>query len=78
MLAAAIRIDRLIEGNVGALVGADDRLGQLRRDDGLERLHLVAGPAVIEGFVGEALVAAARIGARAAAVQRVFVHSVGL
>jgi hypothetical protein len=74
VLAAAIGIDRLVEGDVRAVVDGDDRLRQLWRDDRLKRTHFLCGPAVIEGFSGKALVAAARIAARAPAIQRVFGH----
>jgi len=48
MFAAAIRIDGLIEGNVGRIVVRDDRTALLDTHRGLEsRDLLIRGPAVV-------------------------------
>ena len=49
MLAAAIGIDRLIEGNVGRVVGGDDLLRRFDEHRRLERRQVVERlPAIVE------------------------------
>src|SRR5882757_775600 len=68
MLAAAIRINRTVEANVGGVVARDHLAGGVDRDRGLERWQFVeALPAVVEGNPGLGLEAAAGVGLRAAA-----------
>ncbi len=70
VLAAAIRIDRAIEGNVGRIVAGDDLAGGVDRHRGLKRRQLVqALPAVIESDAGQRLETPGRVrhGAAAAA-----------
>ena len=56
VLAAAIGVDRAVEGNVGQIVTGDDGLRPFERDFRLERLELFAGtPAVVELFARLAL-----------------------
>ena len=70
VLAAAIRIDRTVEGNVRRIVAGDDLARRIDRHRGLERRQfLQALPAVVEGDARQRLVTAGRIrhGAAAAA-----------
>src|ERR1041385_5872589 len=68
MLAAAVRIDRAIEADVGRIVAGDHLSSRVERHRGLERRQLVeALPAIVEGDPGFRLVAAAGIGLRATA-----------
>ena len=67
VLAAAVGIDRAVEGDVGRLVAGDDRLGLLPGDLGRERLgRLVAGPAVVERLALFEFETAGGVGRRAA------------
>src|SRR5688572_28599959 len=56
VLAAAVRVDRLREADVGRVVMRDDRARALDRHAGLEfpRVGLVRGPAVVERFARHA------------------------
>src|SRR3984957_15162084 len=68
VLAAAIRIDRAVEGNVRRIVAGDDLARRIRRHRGLERRQfLKALPAVVEGNPRQRLIAARRIRQAAAA-----------
>ena len=68
VLAAAIGIDRAVEGNVRRLVAGDDLARGVDRHRGLERRQLLqALPAVVEGDARDRLVAAGGVGQRAAA-----------
>ena len=72
VLAAAVRIDRLVEGDVRALVARDDGAGRLDVHVGAERLQLAeALPAVVERDAPLALEAARVVRARAAAAPQV-------
>ena len=72
MLAAAIGIDRAVEGDVGRLVAGDDLARGVDRHGGLERRQLFeALPAVVEGDPRDRLVAAGGIRQRAAAAPAV-------
>ena len=63
MLAAAIRIDRPVEADIGRFVAGDDRFGLLPRDLGHQWLRrFVARPAVIEIFAFLKLEAARGVG----------------
>jgi hypothetical protein len=67
MLAAAIGIDRAVEGNIGRLVAGDDRLRRLDEHRGLERRQLLQRlPAVVEQRPRLPLIAARLVIARAA------------
>src|SRR5436309_6993110 len=51
MLAAFVRVDRPVEGDIGGIVACDDRAARLGRDDRFERgklLLLEASPSVVE------------------------------
>src|SRR5690606_33208374 len=49
MLAAAIRIDRAVETDIGRIVAGDDRARSVDRHAGLERRQLIeALPAIVE------------------------------
>jgi hypothetical protein len=53
MLAAAVRIDRAIEGDIGRVVTGDDLAGGIDRDCRLERRQIFdLLPTVIEGDAG--------------------------
>ena len=68
VLAAAIGIDRAVEGDVRRIVAGDDLARRVDRHRGLERRQFVeALPAVVEGDARERLVAAGGIRQRAAA-----------
>ena len=68
VLAAAIGIDRAVEGDVRRLVAGDDLARRVDRHRGLERRQFFeALPAVVEGDARDRLVAARGIGKRAAA-----------
>src|SRR3546814_8998285 len=68
MLAAAIGIDRAVEGNVGRLVPGDDVPRAVFMQHGLQRRGLFqVVPAVIFGLARFAVVATAHTGDRAAA-----------
>ncbi len=59
VLAAAIGVDRAVEGNVGGVVPGDDLTGGVDGHRGLERRQLLETlPAIIEGDASERLVAA--------------------
>ncbi len=68
MLAAAIRIDRLIERNVRRVVARDDRARRFRLHDRGERrqFFVETAPAVVDGFAARRLEAPGRIRHRAA------------
>ncbi len=67
VLAAAIGIDRAVEGDVGAVVARDDGARRLLAHLGLEGVEVAqALPAVIEGLALLRLEAAGRVRARAA------------
>jgi hypothetical protein len=70
MLAAAIGIDRAVEGDVGRIVPRDDAAGAVARVDGVEpgRHGIGAAPAVVEGDALLGLEAAARVAGGAAAL----------
>lgn len=74
VLAAAIGIDRLAEGNVGRVIAGDHALRALFGDAGLRAWRFViqqrALPAVVLGVVADAFEAAFRIGGGAAALVR--------
>src|SRR6185437_4745233 len=72
MLAAAIGIDRAVEGDVGRVVPGDDGAGGVARIGGVEpaRLGIGAAPAVVEGGALLRLEAPAGIADRAAAFAR--------
>src|ERR1700692_2113642 len=68
MLAAAIWIDRAVEGNVRRIVAGDDLARRVRRYRGLERWQILkALPAVVEGNPRQRLIAARRVRQCAAA-----------
>src|SRR6202795_737951 len=68
MLAAAIRIDRPVEADIGGLVAGNDLARGIERDRGLERRQFIETlPAVVEGDTRFRLEAAAGVGLRAAA-----------
>ena len=68
VLAAAIGIDRAIEGNVRRIVAGDDLAGGVDRHAGLERRQfLELLPAVVEGDARQRLVTPGRVRMRAAA-----------
>src|SRR6185437_2906305 len=67
MLAAAIRIDRLLEGNIRGIVARDDRACRLGAHLGCDRVgQLVAIPAVVDALGATLEVARRRIAERAA------------
>ena len=67
VLAAAVGIDRAVEGNVGRLVAGDDRSRLLPGDLGCERLgRFVLGPAVVERLAPLDLETAGGVGRGAA------------
>src|SRR5512145_107007 len=72
MLASAIRVDRLVERDVGRVVARDDRLRGFARDLGADRRQrfLVAPPTVVDRLALERLVAALEVGWRAASLGR--------
>ena len=72
MLAAAIRIDRLVEGNVRRVVARDDRARRLRLHDRRERRQLLIeiAPAVVDFFGARRLEAPGGIRHRAAPAAR--------
>ena len=74
MLAAAIRIDRLLERYVRARIGRNDRLRQFRRDDRLKGRDLVGAPPVVISLSREPFVAAIGVGARPSPPQWVLIH----
>src|SRR5262249_57086642 len=66
MLAAAIGVDRTVEGNVGGIVAGDGLAGGIDGHRGLERWQFLETlPAVIEGDACERLVAAGGVRLRA-------------
>ena len=68
MLAAAIRVDRAVEADIGRVVAGDHLARGVDRDRGLERRQVVeALPAVVEGDPRLGLEAAAVVGLGAAA-----------
>ncbi len=68
MLAAAVRVDRTIEADIGRIVAGDDLARGIDRDRGLERRQFIeALPAVVERDARLGLEAPAGIGLRAAA-----------
>src|SRR2546430_2252931 len=68
VFAAAIGIDRAVEGDVGRIVAGDDLAGRIDRDRGLERRQLLeALPAVVEARPCQRLVTARGIRLRPAA-----------
>ena len=72
VLAAAIGVDRAVEGNVGRLVAGDDLARLLDLHLGAERRQLLErAPFVVEGLARLRLVAAGDVGLRAAPVPAV-------
>ena len=68
VLAAAIRIDRTIEGNVGRVVARNDPARRIERHVGLERRQVFQYlPAVIERDARERLISSRRVGHSTAA-----------
>ena len=68
VLAAAIGIDRAVEGNVGGIVAGDDLPRRVDRHRRPERRQILdAQPTVIEGDAGQRLEASGAVGDRAAA-----------
>jgi len=70
VLAAPIGIDRLVKGNIGAVVAGDYGPGHVRLDHGSQRLRrlVVAGPAIVERLLLTAQKPACGIGSGAAAL----------
>ena len=78
MLAAAVGVDRLVETDVGAVVGGDDALGRLAVDLGREGLQLgEAFPAIVEGLAQLGLEAPDAVGARAPAAAPLAIDWIG-
>ncbi len=72
VLAAAIGIDRAVEGNVGRFVAGDDGSRSLQRDLGFEgRRRLVRRPAVVEVLAAQKLEPPRDVRGRAAAAPAV-------
>src|SRR2546429_2854637 len=68
MLAAAVRVDRAVEADIGRVVAGNDLASGIERDRGLERRQfLEALPAVVECEPRLSLETAAGVGLRAAA-----------
>src|SRR3546814_19105281 len=78
MLAAAIGIDRAVEGNVGRLVPGDDVPRAVFMQPGLQRLSLLQiVPAVIFGLARFAVLATAHTGNSAAAAPGIRLPMIG-
>src|SRR5947209_4487461 len=68
MFAAAVRIDRSIEADIGRVVAGDDLAGGIDRYRGFEwRKFVETLPSVVEGNPRLSLETSARVGLRAAA-----------
>src|SRR5258708_7424995 len=68
MLAAAVRVDRTVEADIGRVVAGNHLAGGIGRDRGLERRQFVeALPAVVECEPRLSLETAGGVGLRAAA-----------
>ena len=75
VFAAAIRIDRLVEGHIGGLIVGDHRSGLIRLHDGGDSFDdIVLPPAVVLGVHGRLSIAAFSVRECAAAFERVRVH----
>src|SRR5258708_24954026 len=73
VLAAAIGIDRLLEGDVRRIVAADDRAGRFRAHLGGDGIgYFCVVPAVVDRLVDQPGVASRRIGAGATTLERAF------
>src|SRR6185369_15385992 len=74
VLAAAVRVDRAVEADVGRVVARNDRARALDGDLGLELAlrPLVRGPAVVERLARRAFETALQEGARAPHVEAWF------
>jgi len=69
MLATAVGVDAGVEGDIRALVVADDGLGEVAQELGFGRGRLVGGP-ILVAFEAEFLEAVGRIKPGATAVRR--------
>src|SRR5262249_14331424 len=75
VLAAAIRVDRAVEADIGRLVAGDDFAARVDADAGRKRRQVFKTlPAVVEGNARKRLVSARRIRLRAAATPTLAVH----